>query len=72
MSNASKGTQGRRHYLSYLLRLWRPNADRTVWRASLENSRGGEPIGFASLEALFAFLREQTDKSETTHDELLN
>lgn len=54
-------------YLSFLLRLWRvsdegksqPNAKKAVWRASLENPHTGERKGFASLEALFDFLREQ-------------
>jgi hypothetical protein len=48
-------------YRAYLLRLWRTDAsDAAVWRASLEDSRTGERIGFASLEQLFAFLMEQT------------
>lgn len=54
-------------YLSYLLRLYRVNGDsdvqstlnKAVWRASLENPHTGERKGFASLEALFDFLREQ-------------
>jgi hypothetical protein len=31
------------------------------WRASLEDSRTGERIGFANLEQLFAFLLEQIE-----------
>ena len=51
-------------YLSYLLRLWRTGGeDRAAWRASLEGPHTGEQKGFASLDALFAFLREQTDES---------
>jgi hypothetical protein len=54
-------------YLSYLLRLWRvdgdnaaqPTANQAVWRASLENPHTGERKGFASLDDLFDFLREQ-------------
>jgi hypothetical protein len=48
-------------YLSFLLRLWRvderglPN-----WRASLQSPQTGERVSFATLDALFAFLREQT------------
>jgi hypothetical protein len=47
-------------YLSYMLRLWRVgNGDQgTVWRASLQDSLTGEQVGFASLEELFAFLRQ--------------
>lgn len=51
-------------YLSYLLRLWRVNdEEEAVWRASLESVDTGERKGFAGLEALFAFLREQTGVS---------
>jgi hypothetical protein len=49
-----------RHYLSYLLRLWQERATSpAVWRASLENSRTGEVVGFADTMQLFAFLQEQ-------------
>jgi hypothetical protein len=55
-------------YLSYLLRLWRVNeegslhggAKQVVWRASLENPHTRQRQGFASLDELFDFLREQT------------
>lgn len=60
-------------YLSYLLRLWRVSGDgesephhgaeKVVWRASLESSRTRERQGFASLEDLFDFLRQQTGVS---------
>jgi len=47
-------------YLSYLLRLWRVRRNNyLVWRASLENSHTGEKHGFASLDLLLEFLREQ-------------
>jgi hypothetical protein len=59
-------------YLSYLLRLWRgenhegtPGSDEAAWRASLESARTGEKRTFASLNDLFDFLREQTDKSSS-------
>lgn len=57
-----------RPYLSYLLRLWQTRrAGELVWRASLENPHTGERRGFATLEALFAFLRQQsTDVKEET------
>ena len=49
-----------RQYLSYLLRLWQERATSpAVWRASLENSRTGERIGFSDTMQLFAFLQEQ-------------
>ena len=49
-------------YLAYLLRMWRVEAeDGPVWRASLESPHTGERAGFASLEALFAFLAAKTE-----------
>jgi hypothetical protein len=63
-----KGTPERRDYLSYLLRLWRVGKEQAVWRASLESPHSGERIGFASLDELFAFLREQTD-DEASYDD---
>ncbi len=60
MRNASNRSGEKRDYVSYLLRLWRDSARKGVWRASLEGPHTGECIGFASLEALFAFLRQQT------------
>ena len=49
-------------YQSYLLRLWRaPGGAEQPWRASLENPLTGERKGFADLEALVAFLREQIE-----------
>ena len=51
----------RRRYLAYMLRLWQVEVDGDlVWRASLESPHTGERRGFASLEALFDFLRERT------------
>jgi hypothetical protein len=59
--------KGRPDYLSYLLRLWRVGGgelhdmgSKAIWRASLESARIGERRGFASLDELFDFLREQT------------
>jgi hypothetical protein len=49
-------------YFAYMLRLWQVGSDEGLtWRASLESPRTGERHGFASLEALFEFLREQTE-----------
>ncbi len=48
-------------YFAYMLRLWRArDHDEMVWRASVEDAHTGERRGFASLEMLFEFLREQT------------
>ncbi len=44
---------------SYILRLWNTDPSGAAgWRASLEDPRSGERIGFASLEQLFAYLME--------------
>ncbi len=60
-SNESAMSEKPRRYLSYLLRLWQiKSGGELVWRASLESPHTGERRGFASLEALFAFLRQQT------------
>ncbi len=56
----SMGDPNAKQYRSYLLRLWCEAPDRR-WRASLEDTRTGKRIGFASLEQLFAFLMEQVD-----------
>ena len=61
-------------YFSYLLRLWRvsgesesqPNA-KAIWRASLEHPHTHQQQGFASLEHLFEFLREQTEVAPGTN-----
>ena len=47
-------------YLAYMLRLWQVrDNEEMLWRASLEDARTSERRGFASLEMLVAFLREQ-------------
>lgn len=52
-------------YMAYMLRLWQVDSDQGLsWRASLENPHTGERRGFASLEALFKFLEEQTQAEE--------
>ena len=49
-----------RHIL-YLLRLWQTKSGgELVWRASLESPSAGERTGFTSLQALFAFLQQET------------
>jgi hypothetical protein len=52
-------------YLSFLLRLWRESGEEAVWRASLEDPHTGERMGFASLEALVAFLRQQVEDGQS-------
>jgi hypothetical protein len=47
--------------VSYLLRLWQVRrGEALVWQASLQDARSGERTGFATVEALLAFLRELT------------
>ena len=56
-------------YLAYLLRLWQVrDNEEMIWRASLEDPHTGERRGFAALEMLFAFLREQA-RTETRQQE---
>jgi hypothetical protein len=51
-----------RRYISYLLRLWQIEIQgQLVWQASLEDSRTGKRQGFASVDALLAFLRQVID-----------
>ncbi|MGD9029326.1 MAG: hypothetical protein PVG25_05900 [Anaerolineae bacterium] len=67
--------QERPGYISYLMRLWRDDDEctldpedkrhhcgqvRIVWRASLESALSGKRRSFASLDALFTFLRRET------------
>ena len=47
-------------YHSYLLRLWQVNEGDKGWRASLESAQSGELRGFATLDALFDYVRSQT------------
>lgn len=55
----------RRGYQSYLLRLWESKEEgKHVWRASLEIPGTGERQGFPTLQAMFAFLEEQTGAAE--------
>ncbi len=51
-----------RNYFAYLLRLWRETGsdESTWWRASLQDPHSGERVGFANLEDLFGFLRQET------------
>lgn len=54
---------------AYLLRLWpASSAEIWVWRASLVNVHTGERRGFADLESLCVFLKEQTGADARTDD----
>ncbi len=46
-------------YYSYLLRLWQTPQG---WRASLDDAHTGKRLGFASLEQLFAYVMEVTER----------
>jgi hypothetical protein len=50
----------KRGHLAYLLRLWRvDNGPQAIWRASLQDVRTGERLGFAGLDEAIAYLRQQ-------------
>lgn len=49
-------------YRSYLLRLWLEPNDPPAWRAMLESPANGERRGFASMESLFVFLEQETER----------
>ncbi len=50
-------------YLAYMLRLWSSEqGGRRVWRVSLESAHSLERHMFPDLDALFAFLRQQTER----------
>ena len=63
--------EGRRRYISYLLRLWRiEDRGKPSWRASLEDPGSGDRLGFAGIDDLCAFLRWEADQppsSPPTH-----
>lgn len=52
-------------YLAYLVRLWQvDSAERSVWRASIEDPHTGERRGFGTLSQLFEFLRDRVAESD--------
>lgn len=51
-------TQQPNQYHSYLLRLWRSNAQ-SPWRSSVQCTASGEKQIFADLAALFNFIHTQ-------------
>ncbi len=55
-----RGARG--DYRSYLLRLYRVRkGGESFWRASLHDTQGGEPLHFAGLSDLVAFLEQEGD-----------
>ncbi len=60
MSEKAGRTGDQSDYQSYLLRLWRAKEGEEGWRASLESAQTGERKGFASLDALFDYVRSRT------------
>lgn len=58
-------------YTAYLLRLWCTQSQgKWQWRASLESPQTGERQLFASLEQLFAFLRERCPNQAPNRSEI--
>jgi len=63
-------TEGKKYYLSFMLRLWRAGNDgKPVWRASLKNPLTRECLGFAGLRELFAYLEAQIEESDLSSEE---
>jgi hypothetical protein len=61
MTHERIGAGEARDYVAYLLRMWREKGgELTRWRASLQDPRSGERVGFAGLEELFVYLRRET------------
>lgn len=51
---------------SMILRMWcADQSDTTCWRASLEDSETGKRLGFSSLEQLFVYLLDLTEKGSS-------
>jgi hypothetical protein len=50
---------------SYILRLWCAGEPQAAdWHASLEDPSTRERVGFSSLEQMFAFLMEQSERQK--------
>jgi hypothetical protein len=67
MSENAGHTAEQSSYQSYLLRLWRVKEGEEGWRASLESAQTGERRGFATLDALFDYVRSQTRAESSLH-----
>ena len=69
MTDERKGSGEISGYVSYILRLWREKGRAsTWWRASLQDPLSGQRVGFAHLDELVAFLREQTGPAPPAED----
>lgn len=60
MGSKERRAEEQLDYQSYLLRLWRVSSEQEGWRASLESAHTGERRGFATLDALFDYVRSWT------------
>lgn len=49
------------NYHAYLLRFWR-ESELSSWRASLQDARTGQTLGFASMDELYQFLDERAPR----------
>jgi hypothetical protein len=59
-------------YVSYVLRLWQEDDQgKFVCKISLECIQTGERRGFTSLEALYEFLREESNPLTNLTDDCL-
>lgn len=57
---------------SYILRMWCVGRPRTAdWHASLEDPSTRERFGFSSLEQLFAFLLDQSERDSGCNERSL-
>jgi len=66
-TRTQQGTREQPDYISFMLRLYRADDDgKPVWRMSLEPSLAGERRGFASLDDLVEFLRQQMGTTQAT------
>jgi hypothetical protein len=54
----------RRHYRSYLLRMWQVGPESCDWRAMLENPSTGERQGFGNLVDLCDWIQAQAGEPE--------
>jgi hypothetical protein len=71
MTHEEKGSGEVPHHMSYLLRLWRERGSASIqWRASLQDPHSGERLGFAQLDELVAFLREQIGLAPPAEDQV--
>jgi hypothetical protein len=69
VTHEQKGPREVPGYYSYLLRLWREKGSASIqWRASLQDPHSSERVGFAHLDELAAFLREQTGMAPPAED----